>query len=91
MPRNFGQGGGAGRRLAGFERFNGKADPVGEVDRHDRCDSTGCAIWNRFRAPEPKRGIGLAWRKTSPRKRDFIQLAELLRDVAPRPGKQALK
>ena len=45
----------------------------------------------RFRAPEPKRGIGLAWRKTSPRKRDFIQLAELLRDVAPRPGKQAHK
>jgi len=45
----------------------------------------------RFRAPEPKREIGLAWRKTSPRKRDFIQLAELLRDVAPRPGKQALK
>jgi len=38
----------------------------------------------RFRAPEPKREIGLAWRKTSPRKRDFIQLAELLRDVAPR-------
>jgi LysR family hydrogen peroxide-inducible transcriptional activator len=45
----------------------------------------------RFRAPEPKREIGLAWRKTSPRKRDFIQLAQLLRDVAPRPGKQALK
>ena len=44
-----------------------------------------------FRAPEPKREIGLAWRKTSPRKRDFIQLAELLRDVAPRPRKQALK
>jgi LysR family transcriptional regulator, hydrogen peroxide-inducible genes activator len=45
----------------------------------------------RFRAPEPKREIGLAWRKTSPRKRDFIQFAELLREVAPRPGKQALK
>jgi LysR family hydrogen peroxide-inducible transcriptional activator len=45
----------------------------------------------RFRAPEPKREIGLAWRKTSPRKRDFIQLGQLLRDVAPRPGKQALK
>jgi LysR family hydrogen peroxide-inducible transcriptional activator len=38
----------------------------------------------RFRAPEPKREIGLAWRKTSPRKADFIQFAELLRDVAPR-------
>ncbi|HLO24231.1 MAG TPA: LysR substrate-binding domain-containing protein [Methyloceanibacter sp.] len=45
----------------------------------------------RFRAPEPKREIGLAWRKTSPRKADFEQLAELLRDVAPRPGKHALK
>ncbi len=45
----------------------------------------------RFRAPEPKREIGLAWRKTSPRKADFIQFAELLRDVAPRSGTQALK
>ena len=45
----------------------------------------------RFRAPEPKREIGLAWRKTSPRKADFAQLAELLRDIAPRPGKRALK
>jgi LysR family hydrogen peroxide-inducible transcriptional activator len=45
----------------------------------------------RFHAPEPKREIGLAWRRTSPRKADFEQLAELLRDVAPRPGKQARK
>jgi LysR family transcriptional regulator, hydrogen peroxide-inducible genes activator len=45
----------------------------------------------RFRAPEPKREIGLAWRKTSPRKADFIRFAELLRDVAPRSGTQALK
>jgi LysR family hydrogen peroxide-inducible transcriptional activator len=45
----------------------------------------------RFATPEPKREIGLAWRKTSPRKGDFMQLAELLRQVAPRPGKQALK
>ena len=45
----------------------------------------------RFHAPEPKREIGLAWRKTSPRKRDFLQLAELLREVAPRPGKAALR
>jgi LysR family hydrogen peroxide-inducible transcriptional activator len=45
----------------------------------------------RFRAPEPKREIGLAWRKTSPRKRDFIQFAELLRQVGPRAGKHALK
>ena len=45
----------------------------------------------RFPAPEPKREIGLAWRKTSPRKRDFIQLAELLRKLAPRAGKPRLK
>jgi LysR family hydrogen peroxide-inducible transcriptional activator len=45
----------------------------------------------RFPAPEPKREIGLAWRKTSPRKRDFIQFAGLLRELAPRPGKQKLK
>jgi LysR family hydrogen peroxide-inducible transcriptional activator len=45
----------------------------------------------RFRSPEPKREIGLAWRKTSPRKRDFIQLAELLRKIAPRAGKPTLK
>jgi LysR family hydrogen peroxide-inducible transcriptional activator len=45
----------------------------------------------RFHAPEPKREIGLAWRKTSPRRRDFMQFAELLREVAPRTGKQVLK
>jgi LysR family hydrogen peroxide-inducible transcriptional activator len=45
----------------------------------------------RFLAPAPKREIGLAWRKTSPRKSEFIQFAELLRDVAPRFGKQASK
>lgn len=43
----------------------------------------------RFNPPEPKREIGLAWRKTSPRKIDFVQFAQLLRDVAPRPGKLA--
>jgi LysR family transcriptional regulator, hydrogen peroxide-inducible genes activator len=41
----------------------------------------------RFASPEPKREIGLAWRKTSPRKADFVQFAELLKDVAPRPEK----
>jgi LysR family transcriptional regulator, hydrogen peroxide-inducible genes activator len=45
----------------------------------------------RFHTPEPKREIGLAWRKTSPRRRDFMQFAELLREAAPRPGKQAPK
>jgi LysR family transcriptional regulator, hydrogen peroxide-inducible genes activator len=38
----------------------------------------------RFAAPEPKREIGLAWRKTSPRKVDF---AALLKEVTRRPAK----
>jgi LysR family hydrogen peroxide-inducible transcriptional activator len=37
----------------------------------------------RFTEPEPKREIGLAWRKSSPRKAEFKQLGELLRDAAP--------
>lgn len=45
----------------------------------------------RFNAPEHKREIGLAWRKTSPRKGDFVQFAQLLRDVAPRPADGTLK
>lgn len=44
----------------------------------------------RFPAPEPKREIGLAWRKTSPRKRDFMQFAELLRSAVPRSGRRDL-
>jgi LysR family hydrogen peroxide-inducible transcriptional activator len=31
----------------------------------------------RFREPEPSRTVGLAWRRTSPRKADFIALAQL--------------
>jgi LysR family hydrogen peroxide-inducible transcriptional activator len=38
----------------------------------------------RFPAPEPAREIGLAWRKTSPRKADFKAFASLLLDVVPR-------
>jgi LysR family hydrogen peroxide-inducible transcriptional activator len=33
----------------------------------------------RFRAPEPGRTIGLAWRKTSPRRRDFTALGEAVK------------
>lgn len=36
----------------------------------------------RFAEPEPKREIGLAWRKSSPRKAEFKQLGEMLRDAA---------
>jgi LysR family hydrogen peroxide-inducible transcriptional activator len=39
-----------------------------------------------FAKPEPKREIGLAWRKTSPRKKDFLQFAELLKQAVPNSG-----
>lgn len=42
----------------------------------------------RFPAPEPKRAIGLAWRKTSPRKAEFAQFGKLLCDVVPKAAKK---
>ena len=44
----------------------------------------------RFTAPEPGRSIGLAWRRTSPRKKDFEALGKIVRDalgVSARAGK----
>jgi LysR family hydrogen peroxide-inducible transcriptional activator len=41
----------------------------------------------RFAAPEPAREIGLAWRKTSPRKADFTAFADFLKEVVPPPAK----
>jgi LysR family hydrogen peroxide-inducible transcriptional activator len=38
----------------------------------------------RFTDPEPQRIIGLAWRATSPRKRDFVALGELIVKAAGR-------
>lgn len=35
----------------------------------------------RFAAPEPVRAVGLAWRRTSPRKRDFEALGALLKEA----------
>lgn len=35
----------------------------------------------RFRDPEPARQIGLAWRRTSPRKADFAALGQIITDV----------
>lgn len=47
----------------------------------------------RFTSPEPGRTIGLAWRRTSPRKDDFFALGQLVRDVIgsrrPQPEKRA--
>ena len=36
----------------------------------------------RFANPEPKRTLGLAWRRTSPRKRDFEELGRLIKQHA---------
>ena len=35
----------------------------------------------RFDDPEPGRTIGLAWRRTSPRKDDFLALGQLITDA----------
>jgi LysR family transcriptional regulator, hydrogen peroxide-inducible genes activator len=43
----------------------------------------------RFAAPEPSRTIGLAWRRASPRKQDFVALGELVIEAlaaVSRPG-----
>jgi LysR family transcriptional regulator, hydrogen peroxide-inducible genes activator len=42
----------------------------------------------RFPAPEPKREIGLAWRKTSPRKAEFMQFGQLLSGIVPKQRKK---
>jgi LysR family hydrogen peroxide-inducible transcriptional activator len=34
----------------------------------------------RFRDPEPARTVGLAWRRTSPRKADFAALGEVVKE-----------
>jgi LysR family hydrogen peroxide-inducible transcriptional activator len=38
----------------------------------------------RFAEPEPSRVLGLAWRATSPRKRDFVELGKLIVSVSQR-------
>jgi LysR family hydrogen peroxide-inducible transcriptional activator len=40
----------------------------------------------RFAAPEPQRVIGLAWRRSSPRKRHFAQLGQMIAEAAARPS-----
>src|SRR5262249_10568954 len=35
----------------------------------------------RFAAPQPGRSIGLAWRRTSPRKADFLALGKLVKNI----------
>jgi LysR family hydrogen peroxide-inducible transcriptional activator len=39
----------------------------------------------RFADPEPKRTLGLAWRKSSSRRHDFAAFGKLIAAAAPRP------
>lgn len=43
----------------------------------------------RFEDPEPKRVIGLAWRKNSPRKHDFIKLGDIIAAITEQLRHQA--
>jgi LysR family hydrogen peroxide-inducible transcriptional activator len=43
----------------------------------------------RFADPEPTRTIGLAWRRTSPRKEDFAALGQLIVETLGGSGKEA--
>jgi LysR family hydrogen peroxide-inducible transcriptional activator len=40
----------------------------------------------RFAAPEPARSVGLAWRRTSPRRKDFEALGEIIKDTLAAPS-----
>ena len=42
----------------------------------------------RFAAPEPMRAVGLAWRRTSPRRQDFAALGEVVRAVIKPPARE---
>jgi LysR family hydrogen peroxide-inducible transcriptional activator len=44
----------------------------------------------RFTAPEPGRTIGLAWRRTSPRKGDFVALGQIAVEVLGVPSKRKI-
>jgi LysR family transcriptional regulator, hydrogen peroxide-inducible genes activator len=39
----------------------------------------------RFVEPQPARTVGLAWRRTSPRKRDFAALGEIVTEALELP------
>ena len=44
-------------------------------------DNPAVSVHN-FAAPEPKRTVGLIWRRTSPRKSDFIELGRAIAEAA---------
>jgi LysR family hydrogen peroxide-inducible transcriptional activator len=43
----------------------------------------------RFAPPQPGRTIGLAWRRTSPRKADFVALGEVVTEALDMPPAHA--
>jgi LysR family hydrogen peroxide-inducible transcriptional activator len=43
----------------------------------------------RFADPEPQRTIGLAWRRSSPRKRHFVELGRMIASVVPKTATEA--
>jgi LysR family transcriptional regulator, hydrogen peroxide-inducible genes activator len=45
----------------------------------------------RFTSPEPGRTVGLAWRRTSPRKADFFALGALVTQVLERRDRPKLE
>jgi LysR family hydrogen peroxide-inducible transcriptional activator len=42
----------------------------------------------RFVEPQPGRSIGLAWRRTSPRKVDFLALGQTVKNTLNAPARQ---
>jgi LysR family hydrogen peroxide-inducible transcriptional activator len=57
---------------------------AGQAELHDKRVSL-----RRFAAPEPGRTIGLAWRTTSPRQRDFEALGEAVKAAIRKRPKSA--
>jgi LysR family transcriptional regulator, hydrogen peroxide-inducible genes activator len=41
----------------------------------------------RFVEPQPGRSIGLAWRRTSPRKGDFVALGQMVKNALNAPAR----
>jgi LysR family hydrogen peroxide-inducible transcriptional activator len=46
-------------------------------------------VLKRFTAPEPGRTVGLAWRKTSPRRHDFEALGKIVQEALSPVGSDA--
>src|SRR5581483_11035748 len=60
-----------------------------QVDSLDLETKHGKVKILRFTDPEPMRVLGLAWRSTSPRRRDFIDLGKLIVEAVPKAARSA--